>query len=68
MNHFCYLCFVFFILACLFLATLWPHTGKGLTSCVFDTFPYGVLGQVYHLILLNPDLCHLSYFYKSLIP
>ena len=25
-------------------------------ACVFDTFPYGVLGQVWHLILSIPDL------------
>ena len=28
-------------------------------SCVFVTFPYGVLGQVWHLILSIPDLCPL---------
>ena len=47
----------------LFIATLWSPAGKGLTSwllfvmfnCVFVTFPW-------YLIVLIPDLCHLSYF------
>ena len=33
-------------------------------SCVFVTFPYGVLGQVWYLIVSIPDLCLLSYFYS----
>ena len=44
--------------------------GKGLTSwlsCVFVTFPYGVLGQVWYLIVSIPDLCLLSYFYYVLV-
>ena len=31
-------------------------------SCVFVTFPYGVLGQVWYLILSIPDRCLLPYF------
>ena len=31
-------------------------------SCVFDTFRYGVLGQVWYLIVSNPDLFLLIYF------
>ena len=31
-------------------------------SCVFVILPYGVLGQVWYLIVLIPDLCLLSYF------
>ena len=31
-------------------------------SCVFDTFPFGVLGQVRYLIVLIPDFCSLPYF------
>ena len=30
--------------------------------CIFVTFPCGDLGQVWHLIVSFPDLCHLSYF------
>ena len=28
--------------------------------CGFVTFPYGILGQVWYLIVLFPDLCCLS--------
>ena len=31
-------------------------------SCVFVTFPYGVLGQVWYLIVLIPDLCFPPFF------
>ena len=31
-------------------------------SCDFVTFPYAVLGQVWHLIVSIPDLCRLPYF------
>ena len=31
--------------------------------CVFVTFPCAILGQVWYLIVLIPDLCRLSYFY-----
>ena len=35
-------------------------------NCVFVTFPCGIVGQVWYLIGLIPDLCNLSYF-KSII-
>ena len=35
-------------------------------SCVFVNFPCGVLGQVWYLIVLIPDLCLLPYFYEQL--
>ena len=42
---------------CLLLAALWSPAGKGLAtlifSCVFITFPYSVLGQVWYWILEN---------------
>ena len=61
----------FVTLSHLFIAALWSPAGKGLTSwlsfvivnCVFVTFPCGILGQVWYLIVSIPDLCHLSYFY-----
>ena len=31
-------------------------------SCVLASFPYGVLGQVWYLIVWIPDLCILSNF------
>ena len=61
-----------FMLSLLFIAALWSPAGNGLTSwllfvilnCVFVTFPCGVLGQVWYLIVLFPDLCGLSYFHN----
>ena len=52
-DHLCYLYLVFVILLRLFIAALWSPAGKGLTSwlsyvmfsCVFVTFPFGILGQ-----------------------
>ena len=53
----------------LFIAALWSPAANGPTSCllsmmlscVFVTFPCGILGQVRYLIVLIPDLCLLSY-------
>ena len=68
MDHLCYFCIVFFMLSRLLIAALWSPAGKGLTSwlsfvvliCMFVTFPVGILGQVWYLIVLIPDLCPLS--------
>ena len=30
-------------------------------GCIFATCPCGILGQVWFLIVLIPDLCHISY-------
>ena len=62
-DHLCYLCLVFVILLRLFIAALWLPERKGLTSwlvfcdvyCDFVTFPFGVLGQVWFLIVSIPD-------------
>ena len=61
---------MFVILSRLFIAKLWSPAGEGLTIwilfmmfiCVFVTFPCGILGQVWYLIVSIPDLCCLSYF------
>ena len=60
--------FVFVILSCLFLQPCGRLLKRGwpLGSLVCDvflcfvTFPYGVLGHVWYLIISIPDLCHLS--------
>ena len=52
-----------------FICALWSPAGKGLTSglsfvvpnCEFVTFPIGILGQVWYLIVIIPDLCTLTY-------
>ena len=57
------------------IAALRSPAGKGLTSwlwfvmlnCVVVTFPFGILGQVWYLIVLIPDLCPLSYFHTVCI-
>ena len=69
MDHLCYLCLVFVMLSRLFIAAVWSPVGKELISwllfvmfnCVFVTFPSGILGQVWYLIVLFPDLCRHSY-------
>ena len=70
MDHLCYLCLVFVMLLHLFIAAFWSPVGKGLIpwllyvmlNCVFVTFPCGILGHVWYLIVSIPNLCHLSYF------
>ena len=64
-----FLCLVFLMLSHLITAALWSPAGKGLTSCsvgdvyyIFVTFPFGILGQLWYLIVSFPDLCRLSYF------
>ena len=71
-RYFFCLCIVFVMLSRMYIAALWSPAGKGLTSwlsfvmfyCVFVTFPCGILGQVWYLIVSIPDRCHLSYFKK----
>ena len=63
MDQLCYLCLLFVMLSCLFIAALWSPDGKGLISwlsfvmlkCVLFQFP-----MWWHLILSIPDLCHLT--------
>ena len=58
------------MLSRLFIAAVWSPAGKGLTSlllfvmfnCVFVTFPCGILGQVWYMIVSVPDPFRLSYF------
>ena len=69
-ENVCYICLVFDMLFRLFIAALWSPAGKRVTSwllfvrsnCDFVTFPCGILGQVWYLIVLIPDLCRLSNF------
>ena len=55
-------------LNCSRVVTCWERAGLlallyFMFYCVFVTFPCGVLGQVWYLIVLIPDLCLLTYFY-----
>ena len=54
----------------LFIVALWSPAGErtdllalvGDIYCFFVTFPRGILGQVWYLIVSFPELCRLSYF------
>ena len=54
--------------SCRLVVTCWERADLLVLLCVvnyfvFVTFPYGVSGQVSHLIVSIPDLCLLLYFY-----
>ena len=61
------------ILSRLFIAALWSPAVKRLTSwllfvmsnCDFVTFSFGIVGQLWYLVVLIPDCCNLSYFAGS---
>ena len=68
MDHLNYLCLVFVMLLGMFIAALWSPVGKGLTfwflfvaNCDFVTFPCGIVGKLWYLIVSIPDLCRLSF-------
>ena len=71
-DHLCYFCLV---LLCFHARLFVDPAGKGLISwlsfvmsnCEVVTFPVGVLGQVWCLIVSIPDLCPLSYVYIHLL-
>ena len=50
---------------CCLVVTSWERADLlalvGDVYCIFVTFPCGILGQVWYLIVSFPDLCHLSY-------
>ena len=52
---------------CCLVVACWEGTGLlalvGGINCIFVTFPCGILGQVWYLIVLFPDVCNLSYFH-----
>ena len=62
---FFFLCLVFHIHWCL-VVTCWERADLlalvGDVNCTFVTFPCGILGQVWYLIVSFPDLCRISYF------
>ena len=61
--------FVFVMLSCLFIAAMWSPAGERANHlailcvmfyCVFVTFPCGLLGQVWYLIVSISDLSLLA--------
>ena len=75
MDLWCFLSFLCLLCLCtrLFKCALWSPAGKGLTSwlsfvvsnCEFVTFPIGILGQMWYLIVSIPDLCTLTHLPTS---
>ena len=74
-----YLCFFvscvshdFASVHCCLVVTCWERTDLlalvGDNYCIFGTFPCGILGQVWYLIVWFPDLCRLSYFIEVVQP
>ena len=68
MYHLCYLCLVFVMLSRMFIAAFRSTEGKGLTSWLLSVvlivivlLSFGILGQVWFLIVSIPDPCCLSY-------
>ena len=65
MDHLCYFCIVFVMLSRLLIAALWSPAWKGLTSWLsfvvlirmVVSFQFGILGHMWYLIVLIPDLC-----------
>ena len=67
MLRLCCLYLVFVVLWRVFIAGLWSPGGMPLVCdvcCGFVAFPFGILGQVWYLIVSIPDPCCLSYFDK----
>ena len=57
---------------CCLVVTCWKGADLlalvGDVYCIFvtlNTFPNGILGQVWYLIVSFPDICQLSYFKKT---
>ena len=75
MDPICYLCIMFVChtvsyFPCSCVVTCWERTDNFaffyvMFSCVFVTFPYGVLCQVWYLIVSILDICLLLYFVTS---
>ena len=59
-------CHTFASVHCCIVITCWEKADLFVlffdSSCDFVTFPCGILGQMWYLIVLILDLCHLSYF------
>ena len=51
---------------CCLVVTCWERAALlalvGDVYCILVTFPCGILGQVWYLIVSFPDLCRLSYY------
>ena len=50
-----------------FMVTCWESADVCGVCCEFVTFPNGILGQVWYLIVAIPDLCILTYLQCCLL-
>ena len=62
-----HVCHAFLSVHCSLVVTCWERANLlallyVMFSCVFVTFPCGVLGQVWYLIVSIPGVCLLTYF------
>ena len=72
-DHLCFfvscVSYAFESVHCCLVVTCWERADLlalvGDVYCIFVTFPCGILGQVWYLIVSFPDLCLLSYFERS---
>ena len=71
MDHLCFfvscVAHAFAPFHCCLVVTCWKMSDLlalvGNVYCIFVAFPYGILGQVWYLIVSFPDICGLSYLY-----
>ena len=61
-------CHAFASVHCCLVVTCWVRTDVCDVYYDFVTFPFGILGLVWYLIISIPDRCCLSYFYLDLLP
>ena len=65
-------CDAFASVHCCLVVTCWERADLsalvGDVHCIFVTFLCGVLGQVWNLIVLFPDICGISYFVYWRLP
>ena len=74
MDHLCYYvlcCYSFASVHCCLVVTCWERVDLLAlvcdVYCDFVTFPFGILGQVWYLIVSIPDPCCLSYFVAKIL-
>ena len=62
-------CHNFASVHCCLVVNCWERVTSCLSfvmvNCVLVIFPFGILGQVWYLIVSIPDFCHISYFVKN---
>ena len=71
MVHLCYfvscVSHAFWSVHCCFVVNCWGRADLlalvGDVNCIFVTFPCGILGQLWYMIVSFPNLCQLSYFF-----